>query len=292
VPSLACRLVCGYLRVSRASRIYRSSARASRHIQQSSARPRRHGPPRGLRGDVTTFVEERLDWPVYTLTPARGQSRGSVVYLHGGGWVDEIVRQHWYLAAQIAAEAGMRVVIPIYPLVPVGTAEEVVSVVASLVHTMTTTGSTCLAGDSAGGQIALSTAVLLRDRFQVRLPQTVLIAPALDLSLTNPAIDVVEPTDPWLHREGVRVFVEHWRGSLAVTDPRVADLRGLGPMTVFSGTRDILNPDARLLVGRAASAGVEVDYHEGAGLPHVYPLTPTPEGRAARTLIVDRLGAP
>ena len=48
----------------------------------------------------------------------------------------------------------------------------------------------------------MSAAVLLRDRFQVRLPETVLIAPALDLSLTNPAIDGVEPTDPWPTSEG------------------------------------------------------------------------------------------
>lgn len=96
-------------------------------------------------------------------------------------------------------------------------------------------------------------------------------------------------------RDGLRVFVECWRGSLAISDPRVsplaADLHGLGPLTVFSGTRDILNPDARLLVGRATNAGVDVDYREGAGLPHVYPLTPTPEGRAARVLIIEQLRA-
>ena len=98
MPSLACRLVCGYLRVSRASRIYSSPERASRHIEQRARRPRRHRPPAGLRGDVTVVVEERLGWPVYTLTSVNGGSRGSVVYLHGGGWVDEIVRQHWHLA--------------------------------------------------------------------------------------------------------------------------------------------------------------------------------------------------
>ena len=147
MPSLACRLVCGYLRMSRASWMYSSFGRASRHLQRSSVRPRRHRPPRGLRGDVTTVVEERLGWPVYTLTSAHGQSRGSVVYLYGGGWVDPIVRQHWHLACQTAAEAGTRVVVPIYPLVPFGTAENVVSVVASLVHSLTGTGSTRLAGD-------------------------------------------------------------------------------------------------------------------------------------------------
>lgn len=52
-----------------------------------------------------------------------------------------------------------------------------------------------------------------------------LIARTLDLALSNPGIDSVEPTDPWLRREGLRVFVESWRGSLAVTDPRVSPLR-------------------------------------------------------------------
>jgi acetyl esterase/lipase len=57
---------------------------------------------------------------------------------------------------------------------------------------------------------------------------------------------------------------------------------------VFSGTRDIVNPDARRLADRAAAAGVDAEYHEQPGLVHVYPLTPTPEGRAARAVIVER----
>ena len=127
------------------------------------------------------------------------------------------------------------------------------------------------------------------------MPRTVLISPALDLSLTNPEIDRVQPSDPWLGRDGTRVFIEHWRGNLAISDPRVsplaADLNGLGPLTVFSGTRDILNPDIRLLIDKATTAGIDVEYHEEQGLVHVYPLTPTPEGRAARAILIERLRA-
>lgn len=151
----------------------------------------------------------------------------------------------------------------------------------------------CLAGDSAGGQIALSVALLLRDDCGVVVPRTVLISPVLDISLTNPLIAAVEPTDPWLGREALLVFAERWRADLSLTDPRVsplaADLSGLGPLTVLTGTRDILNPDARLLAQKATAAGVTIDYHEHPGLVHVYPLTPTPEGRAARATIVERL---
>jgi acetyl esterase/lipase len=295
VPSLRSRLVPGYLRITRTNWIYVRPDEARKHIEQLRIRPRRVGPPRRLRPDVSVSVDHRLGWPLYTITPRTGRTRGAVVYVHGGAWVNQIARQHWHLTAQIAAEAGTAVAVPIYPLVPFGTADQVVPAIADLVRACTDRyGSTCLAGDSAGGQIALSAAVLLRDR-QHTVPRTVLIAPALDLSLSNPEIDRVQPSDPWLGRDGTRVFIEHWRGTLALSDPRVsplaADLQGLGPLTVFSGTRDILNPDIRLLVDKAVAAGVDVDYHEEQGLVHVYPLTPTPEGRAARALLIERVRA-
>ncbi len=52
----------------------------------------------------------------------------------------------------------------------------------------------------------------------------------------------------------------------------------------------ITNPDTRLLVAKARAAGVDVDYHEGADLIHVYPLLPTPEGKQARQTIIRKLG--
>jgi acetyl esterase/lipase len=296
VASLSSRLMPAYLRLTRTNRMYTSPDDAQRHIEKLTIRPRSYSPPRRLGFYVSLSVDHGPGFPVYTLTPKNIQARGAVVYVHGGGWVKQIAVQHWQLAAQIAAEARTKVDVPIYPLVPFGTAEHVVSAVAELVHAnIEREGCACPAGDSAGGQIALSAALQLRDEKQLSLPRTVLISPALDLSLTNPEIDLVQPSDPWLGRDGTRVLIEHWRGNLAVDDPRVspfaAELRGLGPLTVFSGTRDILNPDTRLFVDKAKASGVEVDYHEKPGLVHVYPLTPTPEGRAARALIVEQIRA-
>jgi acetyl esterase/lipase len=238
-------------------------------------------------------VEPRSGWPIYTLTSKSSHTpQRAVVYLHGGAWVNEITSQHWQLAAQIAADAHARVVVPIYPLVPFATAAEVVPAIAELVtEESARSDSVCLAGDSAGGQMALSSALILRDEHRVVLPRTVLISPVLDVSLSNRLIDQVD--DPWLTRVGLLEFAKRWCGELPMTDPLVspigADLTGLGPLTVFSGTRDILNPDARALVEKATAAGVDVDYQEQPGLVHVYPLTPTREGRAARALVVERL---
>lgn len=296
-PSFAsARAIPGLLRLMRVNRTFLDADRARKHLRERSVRPRPYGPPRRLRSDVEIAVGRRDGWPIYTLTPKRGRARGAVVYTHGGGWVNEISPQHWGLCADIAAEAGLAVTVPIYPLVPFATAAEVVPVIAEIaLEQREQYGNVCLAGDSAGGQIALSATVLLRDAHGARLPRTVLIAPALDLSMNNPEIDIVLPTDPWLGRHGIQVFIEHWRGELPLDDPIVsplcAEFDGLGPLTVFCGSRDIVYPDTKLLVDKARGAGVDVEFHDGVGLVHVYPLTPTPEGKAARKVICERLNS-
>lgn len=292
--SPAARLLPLFLRVTRANRAFISAEGARERIAARALRPRSFGPPRRLRSDVAVTVAHDTGWPVYTLSPRDATPSGAVVYVHGGGWVHEIALQHWQLAARIAVEAGTTVVLPIYPLVPFGTSAAVVAGVAELVRQAHRThGSVCLAGDSAGGQIALSAALSLHDTDDLVLPRTVLISPALDLSLRNPAIDRVLPSDPWLGRHGSQVLIDHWRGDRSVDDPIVSPLAGefggLGPFTVFTGTRDILNPDTRLLRAKAEAAGVAVDWHEQPGLLHVYPLVPGREGATARRIIVDTL---
>ena len=309
MPSVASSLLPAFFRLTRANRPFISADAARRRVQQRRVHPRPFAPPR-LRSDVAITATRgtglSTGWPLYTLTPrgdAAAEVRGALIYAHGGAWVNEVALQHWQLAAQLAAEAGLAVTVAIYPLVPFGTAAAVVPAFAELVLAARAQYGerVFLGGDSAGGQIALSAAQLLRDGFDgngaVTLARTILIAPALDLSFRNPQIEVVQPSDPWLGKPGSQLYIEHWRGELPVDDPLVSplfgSLAGLGPLTVFSGTRDILNPDARLLVEKVRAAGLELDYHEGDGLVHVYPLTPTPEGRAARALIVQQLrGAP
>ncbi|MCA2208759.1 alpha/beta hydrolase fold domain-containing protein [Nocardia rosealba] len=295
MPTVMSRFVIpGFLRVARRNRNYIDAERAEAHIRELALRPLPYGPPRTLRGVDIAVVRDR-GWPVYTLTPRTGKPRGGLVYAHGGGWVGEIAVQHWRLAAMLAIRARLTVTVPIYPLIPFGTAADVIPRVADLVRTSADEhGPTFLAGDSAGGQIALSTALHLRD-LGTTLPRTVLISPALDLTLENPQIDIVQQRDPWLGRDGGLVYGRRWSGELPMKDPMVSplfgDLTGLGPLTLFTGTDDILNPDARLLRDKARAAGVDLDYIEEPGLVHVYPLTPSPEGARARRRIVTTLCA-
>ncbi|MGX1766889.1 alpha/beta hydrolase fold domain-containing protein [Dietzia sp. NPDC055343] len=288
------KLIPLYLRATGRQRPYRSEEAAREHLGTRALRPAPFGPPRRIGVDVDITVTRRDGWPVYTVVPAGISPSGSVVYAHGGGWVNEIVRQHWQLIGRIAVEAQTTVVVPIYPLVPVGTVGEVIAGFVDIVReSRDEYGDTRLVGDSAGGQIALSTAMELRDRHGIELSRTVLIAPAVDLTWSNPRIPDVQPDDPWLAVPGGRFFSETWRADVDVTDQRVSpifgEFAGLGPVTVFSGTHDILNPDAHRLVGKLREAGVEVAFHEGDSLLHVYPLLPTTSGRRAREIITAQL---
>lgn len=299
MPSLESRLVALAIRCTGRGKLLSDPAAANRHVAECAMRPKPFGPPRRLRDDIEASVVHDRGWPVYTVVPRGRPARHRAVYVHGGGWVNEIDPAHWRFVAQLAAESDTAVRVPIYPLIPWGTAEQVIPWIADLVRADIEAAGpahTFLLGDSAGGQIALSASIWLRDNNFDQPARLFLIAPALDLSLKNPAIEAVEPTDPWLARAGVHQYVRRWRAELPVDDPRVsplaAPLAGLAPVTVFSGTRDILNPDARLFADKAREAGVEVDYVQGEEMIHVYPLLPTPEGRAARRQIVDAISAP
>ncbi|WP_104525582.1 alpha/beta hydrolase fold domain-containing protein [Blastococcus atacamensis] len=297
MPSPVSRLLPPLFRLLGFRREFDDPEALLRGVRERLVRPVPYGPPRRLRGvDIERDVDHESGWPVYRVLPRSQPATRAAVYLHGGAWVNQIHPLHWRLVAGLAARSRTAITVPIYPLAPLGTAATVVPAAADLIAGLMGrygADQVTVLGDSAGGQIALSAALLLRDRGVPPLRRTVLISPALDLTLDNPEIDLVEPTDPWLARPGTRAAIELWRGDLPLTDPVVSplfgDLAGLGPLTVFSGTRDITSPDTRLLVTRARAAGVPVDHHEEAGLVHVHPLLPVPEGRRARALLADVL---
>jgi acetyl esterase/lipase len=282
------------IRALRRGRAFATPDVARAEIAALAVRPRPYAPPRRLGPDVSITAHRRDGWLEYRLTPIDGPTTGSVLYAHGGAWIREIQAPHWRQAAQIAVECRTTVIVPIYALIPFGTAAQAVDgFTRSALEAEERDGPVRLLGDSAGGQIALSVALQLRDEYSLLVPMTVLTSPAVDLSLSNPEIPDVEKVDPWLHAAGLKVFADAWKGELPTEDPRVSplfgDLRGLGPLCVLTGTRDILNPDARLLVTKAREAGVQVALHEEKGALHVYPFLPTQSGQRGTQTILQAL---
>jgi acetyl esterase/lipase len=204
--------------------------------------------------------------------------------------MDEITSWHWRLIRHLVDRAEVSCLVPIYPLVPKGTAAEVTAKTAALIENRTTEPP-ILMGDSAGGGIALAAALTLRDRGVPQPRRLVLISPFLDATLSDPRQPALERTDPMLRRAGLAEAGRAYAAGLSLDDPRVSplrgDLRGVAPITLFTGTRDLLDADARVLADAADRAGVDVQLRVARGAPHVYPLMPTRQGGAARSEIIE-----
>ncbi len=248
-----------------------------------------------LRGLLVTTHQVRGRDVHVVRRPDAPPAAGAVVYLHGGAYTNEIVEQQWAFVAHLARETCCEVHVPVYGLAPHATATEAVDLVAEVVGQAVGAGRTCvLSGDSAGGGLALVAAQQAPPEARSLVAGLVLIAPWVDLTMTNPEIAVVEPTDPWLTRAGLRPIARSWAGELTVDDPRVSPLHGpladLPPVEVWVGTRDITLPDCREL-GRRMPPDAAFTLHVEDGAIHDYPLLPTPEGRRARGEISARVTA-
>lgn len=251
-------------------------------------------PPRTLTRRFQVSRTGRYGFHVYRVRPAGADGQAAVIYLHGGAYTSEIVREHWSLVAYLAAHTGHDVHVPIYGLAPAHHGPAALDLVTRLIADLTGPDRRChLVGDSAGGGLALLATQAVGGRTGGVAGLTML-APWLDLAMDNPEIDALEPYDPWLARPGLRPLAAAWAGGLALKDPRLSplhgDLAGLPPTQLLVGTRDITLADCRALRDRVP-AGVPLTYHEEPGALHVYPLLPVPEARAGRAAIAGHIRA-
>lgn len=246
-------------------------------------------------------VKRRLDisersvagMPVFEVRPKGGAGNRRILYLHGGAYLFEITAHHWKLVAEMAERLNAHVTVPIYPLAPETTAPGIVDAGMALyreVLTDTPAEKIVFMGDSAGGNMAV---VMAMTAAAEKLPQPaamVLISPALDISMSNPAIHEVEKIDPWLGTPGGLEATRLYAGDIPFTDWRISPLYGdvsvLPRMLLFTGTRDILNPDTHIFAGKARDARVDIELVEAKGMFHVWPLLDMPEAHEARDRMV------
>ncbi|MGY1769633.1 alpha/beta hydrolase fold domain-containing protein [Blastococcus sp. SYSU D00813] len=230
-----------------------------------------------------------------TVEPRGRRADRAAVYLHGGAYVSAVAPQHWALVSRLA-DAGVRVEVPHYGLAPQHTYRDAYPFVTAVYRELLAgadASTVTLAGDSAGGGLALGLAQTLAGAGLPQPRRVVLLSPWLDLTLGHPDLPAVEQRDPWLCSAGLRVAADAWAGGDDPTDPRLSPgngpLAGLAPVHVYVGTREICLPDALALRDRARAEGADVELTVCSGAVHVYPLVPAPEGRAAARAVVREI---
>ncbi len=263
------------------------------HVRKQALQAPSHEPT-GLGRGVEVTLTRMGGWPVYYTAPSSGhEGRNYVMFLHGGGYINEIVPAHWRFIGQMTREARVCCVVPIYPLAPRATAKDVVPATAELLRMLLEDAGPAkvtVVGNSAGAGLALAACQWLRDRGHRQPDRLVLISPAADASVSRPEQMAIAARDPIQDIPGIIEAGRLYAGELDVGHPFVSPLNGafrlLAPMTIFSGTRDLLYPDSVDLAERARAAGVQVELHLLRDQPHNYGLMPTPEGRQARAMIL------
>ncbi len=246
-----------------------------------------HAPvPRRMREEYDLVEDEVDGCVVLRMTPKSGASGKQLLYTHGGSYVNPIVGAQWWFIDRMARGSGVTLTVPLYRLAPEGGVDRAYDFLRGIYLDLTRSGPVTLAGDSAGGGLALGQAIDYRDAGLPAPKQVILIAPWVDIALTNPAAELLEPVDPVLRVATVRTCGRLWAGERDHRDPMLsplfADLGGLPPVHTFQGGRDILAPDALLLAQRLADAGNEGTFTLDPGGIHDHlGAFWTPEARAA-----------
>ena len=146
-----------------------------------------------------------------------------------------------------------------------------------------------IAGDSAGGNLALAALLSLRDAGEILPAAAVCLSPATVLQWGDRSRS---RRDPLVRRDALGHLIDAYIGKhdphLPLLSPLYADLRGLPPLLIQVGTNEMLLPSVQEFAERARKAGVEVTLEVWEGMWHVWQMTTplVPEATSA----VKRIG--
>lgn len=224
-----------------------------------------------------------------------GNSKDVILYIPGGAFVSNPHILQWNFIFDIQNNTNCNIIVPIYPKAPTYTYKQTYKKLIPLYKSILDNQPNQISfmGDSAGGNIALSLAIQLREKKLKQPNNIILFSPCLDLTLSEPTIKDFEKLDPMLAPQGLLTMYQAWAGKTKLTNkilsPINASLKDLGKISLFVGTHEILLPEARKFYKKAQKQNIEINYFEKEGLNHVYPAHPIPEAKLAMKQIVEIL---
>ena len=225
------------------------------------------------------------------VAPMATSPRPTLMYVHGGGFVGCSPRTHRPITAAFALR-GFRVFAPDYRLAPEhpfpAPLDDVAAAWRALraQHDADSPGQRLvLAGESAGGNLALALMLTLRDAGE-RLPEAAaLFSPATDLAGGSPSIEGNAERDPMFHGPSLEHLGKAYLGADGdATHPLVspvhADPAGLPPLLIHVAAEEALRDDGLRFAEKARAAGVPVETTVWPVVPHAWQLLANvPEAR-------------
>jgi monoterpene epsilon-lactone hydrolase len=203
-----------------------------------------------------------------------------VYYLHGGGYVIGSVATHRILAYDLSKASGVRVLSMEYSLAPEhpfpAGLEDAVAGYKWLLQSGIAPEHIAIAGDSAGGGLAVATLLALRDR-GIPLPAAaVCFSPWVDLEGAGESMSSRADVDPMVQKAGLLWYTGLYMAGGDPRDPLASPLHGalsgLPSMLIQVGDCETLLDDATRLAERLRAAGVPVELDVWDRMIHVWQL--------------------
>ncbi|TYS31154.1 alpha/beta hydrolase fold domain-containing protein [Bacillus pumilus] len=245
---------------------------------------------------ISEIKEQTLQgMQVFTLNDQTSPKQKVILYIHGGAWTNQPLNFHWWFMDQLAQSLDAKVVAPIYPKVPhynnQDTYPKLLHLYKDILKTVESANQLTIMGDSAGGNISLGLAHLLNMEGLTQPKDIVLLSACVDMSMSNPLMFEYAKKDPILDPRGMEVITKMWAADQSVTDPLISpiygDFKGLGKITHFIGTHDMLYPDAIKLDENLTEQGIDISTFVYPEMLHVFVVMPIPEAADALKKIIQ-----
>jgi acetyl esterase/lipase len=201
-----------------------------------------------------------------------------IYYLHGGAYIMGSPGTHRRLVSFIARSAGMRAVLPDYRLAPENrfpaALEDSLAVYRALLQGGLRASDIAIGGDSAGGNLAVSTLLSLRDSAEAMPAACFLMSPWLDLDGQGESHSTRDKIDPWFRTEHLpaiaAMFVDKSETRNPLVSPVYADAAGLPPTFIQVGDHEILLSDSIRMADHIEMAGGRAEIAIWPQMWHVF----------------------
>ncbi|HMN71782.1 MAG TPA: alpha/beta hydrolase [Rhodoblastus sp.] len=245
---------------------------------------------RQMRSDWdAAFARRAQDWPIrrfeiggmnaeWIAAPDAAPDR-IILFLHGGGFRIGSICSHRDLIQRLSQAAGASVLAVDYRLSPEhdfpAPVEDALAAYRWLLDQGFSARRIALAGDSAGGGLALSLMLATRAK-NLPLPcAAFLMSPWTDMTASGASYARNAASDPLHQRAMILGMAKGYLGAAGdprdpLASPLFADLRGLPPLLLQCGAPEVLVDDCRALADRARACGVEVETDIYEDMIHVF----------------------
>jgi monoterpene epsilon-lactone hydrolase len=200
------------------------------------------------------------EWVIPQISP----TDQALLYLHGGGFVLGLTPPHLQMVAHLAQKMGIRALMVDYRVAPdhpyPAALDDCVTAYRWLLKQGISARNIVVAGDSAGGNLTITSLMKLRDNNDPLPVAAACLSPVTDL--TDKGNPHQEFKDPLLPPKATRFYTKSYVGHNDAHDPLISpvfgNLRGLPPLLIHAGEDEILCDDAVRIASLAKSVDVDV----------------------------------